>query len=106
MSLDIILTIDGEEVFSRNITHNLNTMANAAGVYKHLWRPEELGVTKASELIQPLRDGYAELRAHPEKYKQYDSPNGWGVYRHFVEFVFAVLRACEEYPEAAVEACR
>lgn len=27
-------------IFSANITHNLNAMAEAAGIYKHLWRPE------------------------------------------------------------------
>ena len=30
-----------------NITHNLNKMASELGVYEHLWRPDEIGVTKA-----------------------------------------------------------
>ena len=35
------------EVYSANITHNLNTMADEAGIYKHLWRPDEIKITKA-----------------------------------------------------------
>lgn len=43
MGLDISLIVpDYEvEVFNRGITHNLNKMAEAVGIYKHLWRPEE-----------------------------------------------------------------
>lgn len=33
---------DGGEVFDANITHNLNRMAGAAGIYEALWRPGEL----------------------------------------------------------------
>jgi precorrin-6x reductase len=40
MSLDIWLEISATP-FEANITHNLNRMAEAAGVYKVLWRPEE-----------------------------------------------------------------
>lgn len=32
MSLDVYLMIDGDCVYSRNITHNLNNMAEAAGI--------------------------------------------------------------------------
>ncbi len=28
-----------EELYDSNITHNLCAMAEAAGIYKHLWRP-------------------------------------------------------------------
>src|SRR6266496_3980933 len=53
----IAAEVNGCELYWRNITHNLNTMADAAGIYKHLWRPEELGITKAGELIAPLAAG-------------------------------------------------
>ena len=36
-----------EGAYSANITHNLGKMAEEAGIYKHLWRPEEIGITKA-----------------------------------------------------------
>jgi hypothetical protein len=59
-------------------------MAEAAGIYMHLWRPEEIGITKAHELIEPLTNGLKLLKDDPEKFKAYDSPNGWGTYKNFV----------------------
>lgn len=45
MSLDVYLSKEVTEertVFSANITHNLGEMADKAGIYKALWRPEDL----------------------------------------------------------------
>ena len=53
-------------VFSANITHNLNTMADEAGLYQYLWRPEEVEVEKAGELIEPLEQGLAHLTSNPD----------------------------------------
>lgn len=39
MSLDISLILDDKVVFETNITHNLNTMADKAGIYYACWRP-------------------------------------------------------------------
>lgn len=103
MSLDFHLSAVREtEVFSRNITHNLNKMAAAAGIYQHLWHPEDIGITKASELIEPLRAGLDRMKSDPAHFQTFDSPNGWGRYVHFVPFVEACLKACEENPDAAV----
>jgi hypothetical protein len=96
---------DGE-VYSANITHNLNTMAEAAGIYKHLWRPDEIKVTVARELIEPLTNGLNRLTADPHRFKQLNPPNGWGDYEGLVSFVRAYLDACREFPEATVEVCR
>jgi len=106
MSLDFYLTQDGEHLFDRNITHNLNKMADAAGIYNCLWRPDENGITKASQCIKPLQDGLAALVADPDGFRKYDSPNGRGLYIHFVPFVTAVLMACIEYPDADVKVSR
>src|ERR1044072_7170767 len=54
-----------EELYWANITHNLGMMADAAGIYKQLWRPEELGIKKAGELIAPLTEGIAKPKADP-----------------------------------------
>ena len=103
MSLDVRLTrVQPTEVYSANITHNLGRMAKEAGIYQHLWRPEELGITKAGELIEPLRLGLSKLVRSPGKYRQFDSPNGWGIYDHFVPFVQKYVEACEQYPDADV----
>ena len=97
---------DSNEVFSYNITHNLNTMATAAGIYNHLWRPEEIGITQAHELIEPLGVGLYELIAKPDFFKRYDSPNGWGVYENLVVFVEKYLEACIKYPNATISVSR
>ena len=94
------------ELYDANITHNLNTMAEAAGIYQYLWHPEEVGVTKAAQLIDPLREGLAKLRADPEKFKAYNASNGWGLYEYLVPFVAEYLKACEEHPEADVSVSR
>lgn len=95
-----------EYSFSQNITHNLNTMAMAAGIYHHVWRPEEIGITKASQLIEPLREGIRKMRGDPEYYEKYNSPNSWGLYENFLPWLEKYLAACEEYPEADVSVSR
>lgn len=89
-------------VFSANITHNLTRMAEAAGIYSHIWRPDELNFTKARDLIEPLTDGLERLRKSPETYKAFNPENGWGSYDGFVDFVGEYLLACMAYPSAEV----
>lgn len=95
-----------EYVFDRNITHNLNTMAGEAGLYECLWRPDEIGITKAEQLIEPLSKGLALLESDPERFKAFNPYNGWGDYAGLCAFVSAYLDACREYPDAEVSASR
>ncbi len=97
---------EGTDAYSANITHNLTAMADAAGIYKHLWRPEEIGITKAADLIDPLTEGLARLRADPGKFKAFNPANGWGDYDGFVAFVNGYLLACRRYPAAKVRVSR
>lgn len=103
------LAVEREEddrVYHRNITHNLGKMASEAGVYQAMWRPEEQGWTKASQLIEPLRAGLALLRSDPDRFKAFNPENGWGSYDGLVEFVESYLSACIEYPDADVSVWR
>lgn len=103
------MTIEEEEsntVFSANITHNLNGMAEAAGIYKECWRPEEIGITKAGQLIESLKAGLERLCADPGKFEKFNAPNGWGLYKNFVPWVKSYLEACMDYPEADVSVSR
>ena len=107
MSLDVYLTaVRPVTIYDANITHNLGAMASEAGIYRHLWRPEELGIVKAAQLIEPLRAGLALLTADPERFKKHNAPNGWGLYKDFVPFVERYLAACEENPDADVRVSR
>lgn len=111
MSLDVSLYIDtgGDDphcVFDANITHNLNTMANQAGIYKHLWRPEELGIVFAGELISPLRIALKILNDDPSRFKAFNPDNGWGDYDCFVALVKEYLEACVYNPKCFIHVSR
>lgn len=93
-------------VFEQNITHNLGKMASAAGVYEAMWRPEEIGITRAKELIEPLTKGLETLKAEPDKFKVHNPSNGWGDYDGLVRFVAVYLDACKQYPEAMIRVSR
>lgn len=93
-------------VYSANITHNLNTMAKKAGIYKHLWRPDEINIEWAYQLIEPLRLGLVKLLNDPDYYKQFNPENGWGDYNGLVTFVKDYLNACKLNPNAKVSVCR
>ena len=94
------------EVFDYNITHNLGEMAKAAGIYMELWRPEEIGIIKARQLVEPLKEGLHRLKSNPNKYKEFNPENGWGDYDGLVEFISSYFDACYEYPDSDVEVWR
>ena len=79
-------------------------MAEAAGLYEVLWRPEEIGITSASKMIPLLEKGIKKLESDPEKYKAFNPPNGWGNYENLVSFCKSALHWCREYPDAVIEA--
>lgn len=81
-------------------------MAGEAGIYYALWRPDEIGITTAAQLIQPLKAGLAKLDSDPERFEKLNPSNGWGSYERLVSFVRDYLRACEETPDAKVYASR
>lgn len=107
MSLDVHLEeVHPIDVYWSNITHNLGKMAREAGIYEALWRPDEIGITTASQLIGPLEAGLALLNADPARFEKFNAPNGWGMYEHFVPFVEKYLNACREHPDATVRVSR
>lgn len=106
MSLDVtIVVVRKVAVFDANITHNLRKMAKAVSeeFYKAVWHPEDLGITTTTQLYNYLFDGLVELKSKPDFYRQFDSPNGWGVYEHFVPWLENYLKACEENPDGEIE---
>ena len=107
MSLDLYLERPGMvEVHSQNITHNLNRMAEEAGLYGLLWRPEENGNPTAADLIAPLEAGIAAMKADPSRFEKFNSPNGWGLYENFLPWLEELLVQCRENPNCVVRASR
>lgn len=107
MSLDVYLfDADGSLLFSANVTHNLNRMADAAGIYKPLWRPESVGITTARQVAEAVQPGFDLMAREPSRFDQFNAANGWGLYRNFLPWVAYYLEACRRWPDARVEVSR
>lgn len=106
MSLDVWLYVGDECVFDANITHNLGEMAEEAGIYACLWRPDENGMTHARDIIDPLEKGLALMVTRKRRFEAFDDPNGWGLWRNFVPWCAKYLQACRDYPSATIEVSR
>ena len=107
MSLDVYLEDEeGNEIYSRNITHNLGKMAREVEIYDCLWRPDENGITHARQVIEPLEKGLALLVTNKARFEEFNSPNGWGLWEHFVPFCADYLQACRDNPQANVVVSR
>lgn len=94
------------ELFSSNITHNLGTMASKAGIYKQLWRPEEIGAKKAGDIIEAVEAGLNLMKENPERFEDLNTSNGWGTYEQFIPWIEKYLQALKEHPEAIIEVSR
>lgn len=107
MSLDVTLSkVMPSTIYTANITHNLTQMAEAAGLYSCLWRPDEIGITKANQLIEPLQAGLSLLKSEPERFKAFNPANGWGSYDYLVRFVEDYLKNCIDNQDSDVGVCR
>lgn len=95
-----------KQLFRGTITHNLITIAEACGLYKVVWNPEEHGIEIARHMEFPLMDGLDELIGNEDKYRALQPENGFGTYDGFVKFIQRYLEACKEYPHAIVRVCR
>lgn len=94
MSLDI-----WTKSVSKNITHNLIEMFEAAGIYDALYMSE--GKT-ASNVLPKLKSALIDMKARPEFYKQFDSPNGWGLYVNAVPWLEDLIAGLEISPKAKI----
>jgi len=85
-------------VWDFTITHNLATMANAAGIYGPLRSPKDI----AKDNIDELEKGIKKLIDNPDVYKKYNPDNGRWDYEGLVKFAIKVLKCYEENPEGIV----
>ena len=107
MSLDVHLEDEnGDDLYWRNITHNLGKMAGTAGLYECLWRPDEVGITTAHQLIEPVSKGIVFLTMYRTVCEQDNPPNGWGDWGVLYDFCCDYLKACSEHPLATIRVSR
>lgn len=107
MSLDFTLTdhLTGEELLWKNITHNLNKMADEAGVYEILWKPSSLHEDlRAGSIVPKLEKALLELITEPKRFDKFNAPNGWGKRENLIEFIAAILKVAKENEFAKVSA--
>lgn len=102
---DVTLLVEGRPVYEGNISRDLVRMANEVYLADALWRPDEIGATKARYLIMELRVGLTQLVAEPFYFRRFD-PLGRGDYESLVSVVREYLEACETWPDAEVQTWR
>lgn len=117
MSLDIYLyspkelkcecgkvhSINSELLYSANITHNLNQMADKAGIYEALWNGEENGIKTGKQLADILNPAIRDMDLNPGKYRPFNASNGWGTYEVFVPWLEELRDRCVMYPDCLIE---
>jgi len=108
VSLDVYLECSEchSILYEGNVTHNLNTMAMEAGIYYYLWRPDEIQINRANQLIRPLTKGMKLLKEDPERFKKLNPKNRWGTYEGLISLVDEYLAACKKWPSAKISVSR
>ena len=111
MSLDISLytsDTDGNEfeAWEKNITHNLTEMADKAGLYKVMWRPEEIEVKNAKEAVPYLITGIKYMLDNKEALEKLNPENGWGSYEGLLNAATEYYQECKKRPSARIEVSR
>lgn len=88
--------VDVDICHASNITWNLRAMiVHSTGLE---WKNEENNGL-AKDIIPSIQKGLTELTEHPEKYRKYEAPNGWGTVEGCKRFFHEILNAYEElYP--------
>jgi hypothetical protein len=114
-------SVENEELFWANITHNLGKMADAAGIYEALWHPyrlhkdykhfdiddeeynfEDSVTIYAKDISDIIETGLSKMKDDPDYFIKFNSPNGWGSYENFVPWIERYLEALKKYPESKV----
>ena len=89
-----------ETIFEWSPTYNLSAMFREAFGGNGL---RDFSGLKASECVDRLRTGLADMRARPDHYRQFDAANGWGVYGDtLLDCIEKFLAVCECNPNAIV----
>lgn len=117
-----------EQVFWRNITHNLTEMADKAGIYEALWRPfkllpnysheeelvddeyeydfEENNIVRAKDITEVMKRGLQFMKENKKMLQKLDPDNGWGSYDGLLAAVTEYTEALIDNPEAIITVSR
>jgi hypothetical protein len=79
-----------------NMTYNIWEMVNAACGMTF----RDMDGKKAAEVLPILQEVKTKMLAEPEKYKALEPDNGWGSYDGLLNYLYELIRGCEEIPDA------
>lgn len=108
MSLDLRLVCEhcGSVLAESNITHNLNKMADAVGIYEILWRPDEVGITRSGEITDRLESGLSYVKSNMHSLRKFEPENKWGTVESLIRFLEEIIVGCKNFPNAKLVADR
>jgi hypothetical protein len=75
-------------------------------LYQIMWRPDEIDLTHAWQLVELLDEALDVLLSDPEYFKGFNPANCWGDYEGLCALVRAYLQSCCENPDATISVCR
>ena len=84
-------------IFDENVGSSVVDLAEKMGLPECIWRPDEHGIDRAGQLIEPLATGLAKLDAHQQPSTRH---------MKLAEVVSCYLQACREHPDATVTVWR
>lgn len=101
MSYDIALYRKGLESnkdfyydYDGNITYNVYRMLEVAFGESHLKKWNNLTCDK---FFKEFEKGYLDMCKNPSKYREYDSPNGWGTYETTLRIIQNLYETIKKY---------
>jgi hypothetical protein len=98
-----VINLGKEQLYRDSITHNHWKMVDNASLYRAIWRPEELQITKAAQLIPILEQGLKHIEEHQDELCKLGTAND---HTEVWSFVRAYLKACREHPDADIRVSR
>lgn len=85
------------EVFESNYTYNVSDMLRRALRKDGI---NQFHGKKASECIETLEKGIADMKENKSDYEAMNPENGWGSYTGILKVLEKMLSKCKEYPNA------
>ena len=83
-----------------NITWNVREVIKASTGLPWV-NCEDNGFRK--DVMPHIEKGLEELKNHPEKYKKYEAPNGWGAVKGAIRFFDRILFSWQEFVKCTDE---
>jgi hypothetical protein len=74
-------------------------MWEKAGVY---YATHETNGQKAGSISETIAKGIADMLNNKAEYIKLTPPNGWGSYNGAIDFLTALYKACDAYPNAII----